>query len=83
MSFSPNQNHDLAGALPQLPILKTNRKIKKGPLMRVPSDAHRQSQTVTDRSGFSMQVEGHAVQASAQGVKRLVEAMLQRDSEPH
>ena len=51
--------------------------------MRVPSDAHRESQTVTDQSGFSVQVEGHAMRASAQGVKRFVEAMLQRDSETH
>ena len=29
MSFSWNQNHDLAGALPQLPILKKKKKKKK------------------------------------------------------
>ena len=29
MSFSSNQNHHLAGALPQLPILKTKGKYAK------------------------------------------------------
>ena len=35
-----------------------------------------------DQSGFvEMQMEGHAVQASAQGVMRLADAVLQRDSD--
>ena len=35
---------------------KTCKKHDLGPSMRVPSDAHRESQTVTDQSGFSVQV---------------------------
>ena len=40
--FSSNQNHDLAGGLPQLPTLGKNAKKKHdlGPFMWVPNDAH-------------------------------------------
>ena len=47
VSFKTNQNHDPAGALPQLQFLnkktgeqRYKKKHNLGPLMRVPNDAH-------------------------------------------